>query len=322
MKKKFKNFNELKSRARSRGFKIFKTIYQNHLAERSKKKRILIILGCQRSGTSMMMKIFDNDIHTKVYGEFSELSATHSDPIRLAPYPQVFETINNTRAVAIVMKPLVESQNAVNLLNYFASSNALWMFRHYKDVVSSGFIHWGSQNGIKNLFSIIRNDQSNWRSQGVSRKTRNLIARYYSRDMSPYDAEVLFWYMRNILFFEQDLHNDPRVLMCKYEDLVGSPLQTVKSIYAFAGFKFPDKNISSMVHSNSVQKGKQVELSPAIDELCSDLWIKLNNTYLAQMNCIKRQEFLPNSKLSRCRMDEKNRYIQQAGAEAEPGTVL
>jgi hypothetical protein len=319
MKSKYKNINELKSRVSSRAFRTYKIIYQNYLAKRSKKKRILFILGCQRSGTSMMMKIFDNDIHTKVYGEFSELSATHSDPIRLAPYPHVFKTINNTRAVSIVMKPLVESQNAVHLLDYFVSSNALWMFRHYKDVVSSGFIHWGSQNGIKNLFPIIRNDQTNWRSQGVSRKTRNLIARYYSRDMSPYDAEVLFWYMRNVLFFEQDLHNDPRVLMCKYEDLVTAPWQTVKAIYTFAGFKLSDKNIVSMVHSNSVQKGKQIELSPAIDELCSDLWGKLNNSYLAQMDCIKQQEFLPKSKLSGWRLDVKDRYIQQTGTETAPG---
>lgn len=274
-----KSIKKIKTKMATALFKLKKNVYQNYFSSNYSDKDILLIIGCQRSGTSLMLKVFDNDLKVKIYGEFSELSSGDHNNIRLNPFPKVQETIEKNRVPNIVMKPLVETQNSVKLLEYFSNSKALWMFRHYKDVASSSIVRFGVDNGINNLYYIIKNDGQNWRSEGVSKNTRKLITRYFSKSMSPNDAEALFWYIRNALFFELKLYQEPRVKLCKYEDFVLSPLEKMKSIYSFSGFQFPRKSITSSVHAKSVHKGNSLELSPDIDDLCSDMWTKLNNYY-------------------------------------------
>jgi hypothetical protein len=249
----------------------------------AEEKNILFIVGCQRSGTTMMQGIFEKDLSAKVYGEFSKLSCHDQNKIRLNPLDQVEREIKKDTPPLVVLKPLVETQNLKELFDYFPSSKAVWMFRHFKDVAASNLKNFGESNGIKDLKPIFEGDPNNWRSEGTSKHVREVVQKYFSEDMNELDAAALFWYARNSLFFDLNLENDSRVFMCRYEDLVHKPIETMKEIYAFTDSSYPEEEeITSNVKTSSVGKGKDVNLHHEIEALCNQMLKRLEEAYLAR----------------------------------------
>ena len=260
-----------------------KRFYQSVLSKKDRQS-ILFIVGCQRSGNSIMQDVFNKDLNTKCYHEFSEISS--NDPIggiRLNSFESVKKEFSTLKASLIVLKPLVESQNVPELLSYFENSLALWMFRNYKGVALSNIKKFGLQNGINDLRPIVNNEPNNWRSEKVSKHIRETVSKYFSEDMNPYDAAVLFWFARNSIFFDLELDKSPRVMMCSYEDFVLEPEKHVRNIYQRLGQPYPEINLTAEVHSNSRKKGKEIELSPEIEQLAIEMQNKLETTYRSQL---------------------------------------
>lgn len=237
---------------------------------------LLFILGCQRSGTTLMTKIFEKDWQVKVYPEHSKLSAVDQlDGLRLNRLPDIRQELSKDRYPLVVMKPLVESQNTLDLLDYFTDAYSLWMFRHYKDVAASNLKRFGIGNGIKNLRFIVTDRGSNWRVDNLPENVRRLVREHFSESMDPYDAAALFWYVRNTLFFDQQLDHHPRVKLCRYADLVRSPIESMQSVYSYVHQPYPGDQVVADVHSTSIGKGQQNELSDEIEELCNQMWARL-----------------------------------------------
>lgn len=254
----------------------------NIFSGRVEQRTVVIILGCQRSGTTLMLKIFKKNRKAKTFGEFSELSSLDKENgIRLNPPQILADQLAQVNSSLIVLKPIVELQHATKLLEYFDNTKIIWMYRNYKDVISSNLKKWGIENGIRDLTPVALEQRSNWRSENVSQYNMELIRKYYSLDMNPYDAAALFWYLRNSFFFEQQLQHNNNVIICKYEELVNKPLKIMDSIYRFCGHNFPG-NISRMVTADSVNKGNDVQLSKEIEDLCRDTLEKLDELYLLQ----------------------------------------
>lgn len=247
----------------------------------TEKKKILFIIGCQRSGTSLMSEIFEKDSNAKTFSEFSKLSSKDDHKIRLNPFPSVKEDLLKVRVPLLVLKPLVESQNALELLKGFDGSKALWMYRDYNDVASSNFKYFGINNSISDLRPIVENESGNWRSEKVSKNVREIITSHFSENMNLHDAAVLFWYARNSLYFELGLDHNPDVLICKYEDLVTNSERVVKTIYGNLKQTYPGSKIHKMIHTNSLKKGKSIKLSPEIEQLAKGLLGKLDKVYQA-----------------------------------------
>jgi hypothetical protein len=263
----------------TRSLRIWKNIYQfTKIRKISDQKTILFIFGCQRSGTTLLTEIFERDFdNTKVYEEFSRLSsADKKHHIRLNALHLVKAQIDKDRPALVILKPLVESQNAVKLLDYFKNSKALWVYRHYGDVTLSNLEKWGLKNGINNLRPIVDGQSQNWRSENVSDYTKQIVRTHFSEDMNPYDAAALFWYARNSLFFQMNLDANKNVMICKYDNLINNPLKTMRTIYAFAGHVYPLAKIPLNIYSESIGRGKNIKLSPDIEILCDEMLNKLD----------------------------------------------
>lgn len=238
-------------------------------------KQVLFIFGCQRSGTSLMLEIFSKDKSVKTYSERSRLSTADPHGLRLNSLPEVQRMLQSDRAKLVVLKPLVESQNAANLLRYFANSRALWIYRDYHDVVASKVKKAGPKACVNNVKKIAES-ADNWHAENVPEHVRSVVAEFYSPDMSPYDAAALYWYTRNALFFSQSLQEHPRVMLCKYEKFAQDPQENMKKIYQFLGQPDPKRFSIDHVHASSVGKGSQIELLPAVVAHCEEMLERLN----------------------------------------------
>ena len=242
--------------------------------------RILaFVVGCQRSGTTMLMECFQKDLRAKCFGEnsaFTNHPGKSDDSHRLKSFDDIERILGRERARLIVTKPLVDSQNTVALLDRFPASRAVWMFRHYKDVVNSYIVKWGDDMPKKNLRVLVSGDRpDHWMSENAADGTRAVARSHFSEEVPPQDSAALFWYVRNMLFLDLGLHEDARVLPCDYDDLVSAPESAMRGMYGHLGVEYPGGHVIDHIHARSVRRGKDVEISAPIEQLCVDLLARL-----------------------------------------------
>jgi hypothetical protein len=260
-----------------RFFRLRKRIKQFLRFKSGMDKTVVFIIGCQRSGTSMLHHLFRLDWNVVTYDEASPLSyGTDGKITRYIPLPEVKARIQADRSPLVVAKPLVESQDILPLLDLFPDTKAVWMFRHYADVASSNLKYFSTDTGFKDLIPILARDQVNWRSRNMAESDTRAIEAVYSESMDPHDAAALFWYARNSLYFSCGYDDDSRIALCRYGDLVTEPGQVMRQAYQFVGHPYPGDRIVADVFSGSKGKGKDVPLSDAILKMCEALWERLN----------------------------------------------
>jgi len=247
-------------------------------------RAVLLVLGCQRSGTTLVTRLLGGDPAVKVYPEHSQISVGDRHGLRMAALPAVAERLRRSRYPLVVLKPLVESQNAPALLAGLPNARALWLFRHYADVARSNLARFGERNGIKNLRSIARGG-SDWRCEGVSSQVERVVAQRFSESMNPWDAAALFWWARNSLFFERSLDGRQDVRTCRYEELVTDPARVLRGVYAFTGCAWPGEPAIAQVSSASVALGREIPLSAGVVALCEELLGRLEKVHMGTTPC-------------------------------------
>jgi hypothetical protein len=240
-------------------------------------KPALLVVGCQRSGTSLMHHLLRLDFHTVTYDEESPLSA--GDPVeglRWAPLDEVARRFAADRAALVVAKPLVESQNLDRLLETLPGSRALWMYRDFGAVARSNVKYFPPGTSHRDLQPILAGDQANWRAERLGPGARELIARLYRPDLPAEDAAALFWYARNSLLFEHGLDRDPRLRACRYEDLLRDPAGVMRDVYTFIGRPWPGDRIVSDVEPAPARAAAPPALDPAVAEACAGMLARLD----------------------------------------------
>ena len=93
-----------------------------------------------------------------------------------------------------------------------------------------------------------------------------------------FNGTCLYWYMRNRLYFDLNLHMDPRVLIVQYEDTVLNQEKAFRRIFDFLGFLY-DPAIIDGLFASSVDKHPWPGIDPRIQEVCDDLKIQLDAHY-------------------------------------------
>lgn len=256
--------------------KYIKPLYQQIRYANNTSSKIVAILGCQRSGTTLLSRVLDSFSYTRTFGEFSPLSSSCPNNIRLNSLSDVKETLARVKAPLIVMKPLVESQNANKLLDTLENVTVIWIYRNYIDVALSDLQKFPSTSGRGNLKPILDCDENNWRSQNVPKELVEKVKAIYSEELTELDCACLFWYVRNSLFFYQGLDKHPKVLLWKYEDLVHNPEYHFTNLSSILGFELTQYAFSNAFSSESIRKESPKEVHSTVKALCEDLLVKLD----------------------------------------------
>lgn len=247
---------------------------------------VLLIIGCQRSGTTALLRAMRRDWNTYAFLESSVLNVepqsrrglprVHTKlTLRWRPFDEVAALIRRKRYPLVVTKPLPEMHRTRDLLDKIENAQCLWMFRHYRDVAASIVRTWPDDVHIRNLEPIVRRERGNWRSEFVSDDVRALIARHYGVDMSPHDGGALFWYARNRMLLDLQLDSDPRCMMLQYDDFASEPAACMRDVYEFVDARYPGPHLVRTIRATSIGRGSGVSLNGEVEAYCESLWNKL-----------------------------------------------
>lgn len=219
-----------------------------------KPKAVIWIFGCQRSGTTFLENIFRHDLDSIVFGEFSELTIDGRKTV-LTITDKLVSIVSNKNAKYAVIRPLFESDRAIELMNLFPNSIGIWMFRDCLSVVNSMKRKWNED--FFNISKLVESDhEDNWRLEKKLAPLNNFIGKV------PIDElYAQYWIIRNSIPIEKKLTNDSRIFFLNYETLVHNPkyaiskiLGSTKKISLWDDFK------SNVRPSNSTKKSpKNIE---------------------------------------------------------------
>ncbi len=239
---------------------------------RTKQQRqIVFIGGVQRSGTNMLMSALERSYDTDV---FHESDSRAFDEFVLRPVEVLHRLVDLSLAPCVMFKALCDLQSLSALLDEFAPARALWIVRDYNDMVNSHLRTWsGCHVTIRRI--VADRDSAAWRGRGMSDATHALVSQRYHPDINDDSAVALFWYFRNVLFFEQGLDRDPRVLALSYESLVQSPDHELRRVFDFLDLDFSHR-VAAGVHSASVRKHHAPDIDQPIREICENLAMRFN----------------------------------------------
>ena len=116
--------------------------------------------------------------------------------------------------------------------------------------------------------------EGGWRGERMTRSVKALLDDYIGDEVTEVSAAAFQWYMRNQLYFDQALHQDPRIHVVLYEDLVTRREAAFESALAFLGIDFKPSMIGD-VFAGSVGNACKPLIDPRIEALCHQLHEKL-----------------------------------------------
>ena len=187
--------------------------------------------------------------------------------------------IRRTPAPLISIGSILDSQFTDDLLSRFEGAKAIWVYRRYEDVANSCRIQWGYH--LKDLARWVARgelERLGARGRRISADTVRLFGELFREDLSNEDCACLYWYMRNQLYFDLNLHMDSRVLIIQDEDTLLNKEKAFRRIFGFLGFLF-DPAIIDGIFTSSVGKHPRPGIDPAIQEICDALKARLDAHY-------------------------------------------
>jgi hypothetical protein len=242
---------------------------------RSSERRVVLIFGCQRSGTTMLQQTFlDRSWRILILEEHDRrLVGPGPGPEETSwqEYSTVLGRIHRLPFEVVAAKPLVESASATSLMDAAGPVKAIWMIRHYAEVARSNVSRFGMDNPYRDLQPIRSREARDWRCRGVTEETWETVTAMSNRRLTPLDAAALFWWTRNQLYVDQRLREDDRIRVLRYERACNQPEEVIRSLSDHTGVVVPLGSIARRVRAQPFppETGK---LDPDVDALCRKLW--------------------------------------------------
>lgn len=185
--------------------------------------RIVFVFGCQRSGTTMLRDLVGWDGRVLDIGEgdapYFHTARGNDVYNRLVDWHEVERLVSSQRNEVVLLKPLHDSQIAIEVLNHFKGSRGIWIHRQCADVVNSHQTYYKHdfREYLKPLFS---GNELSWQTQNLDAEMLAFVRSFQLESLTSADAYALFWLARNSLFFSQ---RDERIMPLSFDILVNNP---------------------------------------------------------------------------------------------------
>lgn len=249
-----------------RRFLTYKKVLSFAVRRPCKNTRPVIVQGCGRSGTTMLLNILIRDTRIEVLGENDPRIAKDFMLIK----DNIRPVIQSSKAQVVVMKPILNSFEALSLLEDFSRSKLIWMLRDYRDMTMSTIKKFGSRvpGYMKRL--VLSTGGNDWLSLGMPSKSREILHELDTSAFTDYDWVALVWWSVNHTVMLDKLHEIDRFLMLRYENLVSDPKAWLRRVYDHIGLQY-NPGASRYVHRASVGRGEAIRFHPIVQQMCEDL---------------------------------------------------
>lgn len=261
------------------GTALAKARWRRRHAVEPGRARPVYVVGLQRSGTNMLTRGLDLAPQVEVRNE-NDRTVFHR--YRLRSEEILVRTVRASRHEIVLVKPLCDSQRVAELLDHprLPGGRAIWVFRDPDDRARSEVSKFGSSN-LRALQAIAAGETSWWQAQHLPEASVELVRRLDPATMTPDTAAVLFWVVRNRLWF--DLGLDPRedCLLIGYDAFVADPRRSLDLVCSFVGL--PAGTSSGMdVERRDTHASRPLEIDPRVRELADRTWAELVAAAAAQ----------------------------------------
>jgi len=247
---------------------------------RPREKSVCFVLGCQRSGTNMLIRTLDRMLEVDRFDEDDRRAFVDN---RIRGKEVRDRLIARSDAACVIFKPICDSHRALELISAHPGAKIIWIYRRFSDVAASAVQYWGE---LSRLFitDLLAGggawNEFQWNREGVTEETLAPIRAAVQGPLSDIDAACLFWYLRNALYFSQKLENRPDVHLIRYETLVADAPAGFANLCSFLNLSFDPAAVAT-VHKESVGKGAQNPITPEVYTLCEGLLRRLDAAALA-----------------------------------------
>src|SRR5215472_3229713 len=255
---------------RRRALTLAKRSARSIVRARPNDRRVVLIFGCQRSGTTMLQQTFLDRSWRVLILEEHDRRLVEPGEGTWQEYSAVLGRIRRFPFEVVAAKPLVESASATALMDAAGAVKAVWMLRHYPEVARSNVSRFGMDNPYRDLQPIRSRDALDWRYKGMSGETWETVTALLNRRLTPFDAAALFWWTRNQLYFDQRLWEDDRIRILRYERACNQPDEVIRSLSDHIGLALPLGSIAPRVRAQPFPPETR-ELDPDVERLCRKL---------------------------------------------------
>jgi hypothetical protein len=246
---------------------------RNRVMRRRGRAMPVLIFGEQRSGTNMLLRCFGRCPTTAMYNETDDDAFVDYE---LRDLELIRKLVESSPASHVVLKPTADGNRADEIMDRLAGSRAIWIYRDYRDVISSALVQF-RETSIEYLTNVVsKSPEARWRSINISDEDVAQISGHLQRGISEQSARALIWAVRNNFYFRLGMDRRPSVLLLNYEDLVRDPPAVVSRAYEFVGLEFRRKYTSG-VFSTSIGRRAMPEIDPEIQRICEDVLGRLND---------------------------------------------
>lgn len=239
------------------------------------------VVGLQRSGTNMLLRGFDAAPEVEVRGENDR---TVFDRFRLRDTETLRRTVAASRHQLVLVKPLCDSQRADELLDLpgLEPGRAVWLWRDAHDRARSEVSKFGASN-LQAIQAIAAGtDEGMWQSDRLGEHARSVVRSFDTATMTPDSAAVLFWCIRNTMFFDLGLHQRDDVLLISYDDLVRAPAPVMLELCTFLGFPFRPE-LYAHIDARSSHGRRPLSIDAEVDSLADEVTARLVAHQAAQV---------------------------------------
>jgi Sulfotransferase family len=233
------------------------------------------LVGLQRSGTNMVARALGASPEVEVHNENDRRAFHH---FRLRADDVIAGIIDSSLHSYVLFKPLIDSHRVDHLLDELpvqTPGRAIWVFRQVDDRVRSALAKFEDANHRALSAIAMGKGDDLWESQRMSRENIELVGSFNYRYLSSESASALFWYVRNSLYFEMDLHRRSDVMAVSYDRLVADPEASMRSICRFLSLDW-DARLISRIEARAGQEREPLPLDARIRRLCNDLQARLD----------------------------------------------
>lgn len=265
--------------ASRQGRRLRRWLWQRRHLDRRAPRRPVFVVGYGRSGTNMVMWTLERSPEVWPYHEHWWSPAFRD--YRLRSTATIERLIRRSPSPIVVFKPICDSHLTDRLLERHSGSRAIWIYRRFQDAASSTVRNWGGhQLDIMRWIVDGDTDWLGWRGERLPSDLVELAHALFRDDMSWEEAAAFTWLVRNRFFFDLGLDRDPRVLLVRYEDLVGSDEEPFRRLFEFVGVPLSPTFLDH-VFSESVGKHAFPPIHPELERRCRALLERLDATLLA-----------------------------------------